>query len=91
MNDTVQPPQETETPAHRAMVLGGVMLVMVLAVFGLGKLGFLPSGAAVTAWMDGMADSPWGLPALILVFCASAFVGVPQFALIAAAVALFGP
>ncbi|MBD3769874.1 MAG: TVP38/TMEM64 family protein [Rhodobacterales bacterium] len=91
MNDTVQPPQETETPAHRAMVLGGVMLVMVLAVFGLGKLGFLPSGAAVTAWMDGMADSPWGLPALILVFCVAAFLGVPQFVLIAAAVAVFGP
>ena len=38
-----------------------------------------------------MADSPWGLPALMLVFCVSAFFGMPQFALIAAAVAVFGP
>lgn len=73
------------------MVLGGVLLAVVLLVFGLGKLGVLPSGEAMTAWMDGMADSPWGLPALIVVFCVAAFLGVPQFALIAAAVAVFGP
>ena len=82
---------QTDTPARRAILLGGVLLAVVLVVFGLGKLGVLPSGAALTAWMDGMAGSPWGLPALIFVFCASAFVGVPQFALIAAAVAVFGP
>ena len=73
------------------MLLGGVLLAVVLLVFGLGKLGILPSGEAMTAWMDGMADSPWGLPALIVVFCVAAFLGVPQFALIAAAVAVFGP
>jgi uncharacterized membrane protein YdjX (TVP38/TMEM64 family) len=73
------------------MVLGGALLAVVLLVFGLGKLGILPSGEAMTAWMDGMADSPWGLPALIVVFCVAAFIGVPQFALIAAAVAVFGP
>ena len=86
---TATPP--VETPARRAMLLGGVLLAVVLLVFGLGKLGVLPSGEAMTAWMDGMADSPWGLPALILVFCVAAFVGMPQFALIAAAVAVFGP
>ncbi|MCA8890776.1 MAG: TVP38/TMEM64 family protein [Hyphomonas sp.] len=91
MNDAVQPPQNADTPARRAMVLGGVLLAVVLLVFGLGKLGVLPSGEAMTAWMDGMADSPWGLPALIVVFCVAAFLGVPQFALIAAAVAVFGP
>ena len=78
MNDTVQPPQNADTPARRAMVLGGVLLAVVLLVFVLGKLGILPSGEAMTAWMDGMADSPWGLPALIVVFCVAAFLGVPQ-------------
>lgn len=91
MNETGSTPQDTDTTTRRAMLLGGAMLVLVLLVFGLGKLGILPSGEAMTAWMDGMADSPWGLPALILVFCVSAFLGVPQFALIAAAVAVFGP
>lgn len=91
MKETVQPPQHADTPARRAMLLGGVLLAVVLLVFGLGKLGVLPSGEAMTAWMDGMADSPWGLPALIIVFCVAAFVGMPQFALIAAAVAVFGP
>ncbi|MEZ5946777.1 MAG: VTT domain-containing protein [Hyphomonas sp.] len=32
-----------------------------------------------------------GLPALILIFCVAAFIGMPQFALIALAVAVFGP
>ena len=91
MNDTVQPPQNADTPARRTMLLGGGLLAVVLLVFVLGKLGILPSGEAMTAWMDGMADSPWGLPALIVVFCVAAFLGVPQFALIAAAVAVFGP
>jgi uncharacterized membrane protein YdjX (TVP38/TMEM64 family) len=91
MNETGSTPQGTDTTPRRAMLLGGAMLVLVLLVFGLGKLGILPSGEAMTAWMDGMADSPWGLPALILVFCVAAFMGVPQFALIAAAVAVFGP
>ncbi len=67
------------------------MLALVLAVFALGKFGLLPDGNAMTAWMDSMADSPWGLPALVVVFCVSAFFGMPQFALIAAAVAVFGP
>ena len=91
MKDTAPTPSQADTPARRAMLLGGVLLAVVLLVFGLGKLGVLPSGEVMTTWMDGMADSPWGLAALILVFCISAFLGVPQFALIAGAVAIFGP
>ncbi|MEZ6010649.1 MAG: TVP38/TMEM64 family protein [Hyphomonas sp.] len=91
MKDSATSSAQTEGPARRAMLLGGVLLAVVLVVFALGKLGILPSGETMTAWMDGMADSPWGLPALVLVFCVSAFFGMPQFALIAAAVAVFGP
>jgi hypothetical protein len=49
MKDTAQPPQQADTPARRAMLLGGVLLAVVLLVFGLGKLGILPSGEAMTA------------------------------------------
>ncbi len=42
-------------------------------------------------WLVALRDSPFGLPALIIIFCAAAFLGAPQFALIAAAVVAFGP
>ena len=42
-------------------------------------------------WLGGFAGSPWGLPATAAVFTAAAFVGAPQFLLIAACVIAFGP
>jgi uncharacterized membrane protein YdjX (TVP38/TMEM64 family) len=60
-------------------------------VFALGKMGQLPGLEEAEDWLRALADSHWGLPAVILVFCVAAFIGVPQFALIAAAVAVFGP
>jgi uncharacterized membrane protein YdjX (TVP38/TMEM64 family) len=43
------------------------------------------------AWLRGFSDGPWGLPVVILLFTAAAFVGAPQFVLIAACVVAFGP
>jgi uncharacterized membrane protein YdjX (TVP38/TMEM64 family) len=84
--------QETHPPApRRALWLGLGLLAVVLAVFALGKLGHLPGLEQAEAWLRELAGSPWGLPAVIFVFCVAAFLGVPQFALIAAAVAVFGP
>tara|TARA_R110000751_G_scaffold62790_12_gene130003 strand:+ start:32173 stop:32916 length:744 start_codon:yes stop_codon:yes gene_type:complete len=78
-------------PARRTLILGAGLLGAVLVIFIMGKLGLLPRADTLNSWMETVAGSPWGLPALILVFCVGAFLGVPQFALIAAAVALFGP
>jgi uncharacterized membrane protein YdjX (TVP38/TMEM64 family) len=73
---------------------------LALAFFGFGGVGLLLlggarvfglNGADVQAWLTGFADSPWGLAAAIGVFAALAFVGAPQFVLIAAVVAAFGP
>jgi uncharacterized membrane protein YdjX (TVP38/TMEM64 family) len=87
--------EETSAPApatsRRALYIGLGLLVVVLCVFALGKLGHLPGLEEAETWLRNLADSPWGLPAVILVFCAAAFIGVPQFALIAAAIAVFGP
>lgn len=76
---------------RRALYIGLGLLAVVLGVFALGKLGHLPGLDEAETWLRDLADSHWGLPAVILVFCVAAFVGVPQFALIAAAVAVFGP
>ncbi len=85
---------ETTVPApanRRALYIGLGLLALVLGVFALGKLGYLPGVETAEAWLGQLAESPWGLPAVILVFCVAAFLGVPQFALIAAAIAVFGP
>lgn len=86
--------EETLIPApapRRALLMGLGMLVLVLGIFALGKAGVLPGLEEAEDQLRALAGSPWGLPAVIFVFCVAAFLGVPQFALIAAAVAVFGP
>ena len=68
------------------LLFGGVGLVFM---FGAGLLG-LGGPAAVGRWIAA-TRGPWALPAVVASFAALAFLGVPQFVLIAAAVAAFGP
>ncbi|CAN7425392.1 TVP38/TMEM64 family protein [Phenylobacterium sp. LjRoot219] len=81
---------DMDAQAWRALVVsfllfGGVGLVFV---FGAQVLGF--SGeATVEHWM-GAASGPLALPVAVAAFALLAFVGVPQFMLIAAAVVAFG-
>ncbi|MFN3583159.1 TVP38/TMEM64 family protein [Phenylobacterium sp.] len=67
------------------VLFGGVGLVFV---FGAQVLGF-GGEATVERWL-GAAHGAWSLPVAVLAFAALAFVGVPQFMLIAAAVVAFG-
>jgi uncharacterized membrane protein YdjX (TVP38/TMEM64 family) len=53
-------------------------------------LGFDGEGT-VQEWLGLAAGGPWALPAAVLAFALLAFLGVPQFVLIAAAVVAFGP
>jgi uncharacterized membrane protein YdjX (TVP38/TMEM64 family) len=68
------------------VLFGGLGL---LFLFGLPALGL--DGAAVARRSLSLARGPWALPAVILAFAILAFLGVPQVALIAAAVVVFGP
>jgi uncharacterized membrane protein YdjX (TVP38/TMEM64 family) len=68
------------------VVFGGIGLIFL---FGAGVLG-LSGPAAARQWLAA-AQGPWALPAAVVCFAALAFLGVPQFVLIAAAVAAFGP
>jgi uncharacterized membrane protein YdjX (TVP38/TMEM64 family) len=73
------------TLAVSFLLFGGVGLIFL---FGAQVLGF--SGeATVERWM-GAASGPLALPVAVAAFAALAFVGVPQFMLIAAAVVAFG-
>ena len=80
-----------DAKAWRALLIsfvlfGGVGLVFL---FGAQVLGF-NGEATVERWL-GAASGPWSLPVAVAAFAILAFVGVPQFMLIAAAVVAFGP
>ena len=77
--------------ALRAVLVSLGLFALVIGVFLMGKYGDVVDFDALQRAVQAYSDSPWGLPFLILVFCLSAFIGAPQFALIAGAVAAFGP
>jgi uncharacterized membrane protein YdjX (TVP38/TMEM64 family) len=74
------------TLAISFVLFGGVGLVFL---FGAQVLGF-NGEATVERWL-GAASGPWALPMAVAAFAVLAFLGVPQFMLIAAAVVAFGP
>jgi len=74
------------TLAVSFVLFGGVGLVFL---FGAQVLGF-DGEATVEQWL-GAASGVWALPVAVVAFAALAFIGVPQFMLIAAAVVAFGP
>jgi len=67
------------------LLFGGVGIVFL---FGASVLGF-QGEATVEQWL-GAAHGAWALPVAVGAFALLAFVGVPQFVLIAAAVVAFG-
>ncbi|MEM7660834.1 MAG: VTT domain-containing protein [Pseudomonadota bacterium] len=71
-----------------AMIISPVAIV---GLFGAASLGWLGDLNDLPAIPGRFADTPWALPVAILVFCIGAFLALPQFALIAAAVIAFGP
>jgi len=74
------------TVAVSFVLFGGVGVVFL---FGAQMLG-LNGEVTVEQWL-GAAHGPWALPVAVGAFAALAFIGVPQFVLIAAAVVAFGP
>jgi uncharacterized membrane protein YdjX (TVP38/TMEM64 family) len=77
--------QAWRTLAVSFVLFGGVGIVFL---FGAQVLGF-NGEAAVERWL-GATSGPWALPAAVGAFALLAFIGVPQFVLIAAAVVAFG-
>jgi uncharacterized membrane protein YdjX (TVP38/TMEM64 family) len=81
-----------DSRAWRAVLVTVGLLGAMAAVFLLGRttLG-LETEQELERWLSGLAGSAWGLPAVIVLFTAAAFLGAPQFILIAACVVAFGP
>jgi uncharacterized membrane protein YdjX (TVP38/TMEM64 family) len=76
----------------RAALATALLLGLTLGLLMIGKtqLG-LATEAKLEAWLQGYAGSPWAFVATIVLFIAAAFIGAPQFILIAACVVAFGP
>ncbi|WP_374468694.1 TVP38/TMEM64 family protein [Phenylobacterium sp.] len=81
---------DMDAKAWRALLVSFVLFggVGVVFLFGSQVLGF-DGEATVERWM-GAGAGPWALPVAVAAFALLAFVGVPQFMLIAAAVVAFG-
>ena len=86
-----------ESKRWRALLATLLLFAVVVGLFAFGKsflgLGHGAAGAEARLedWLAGFRSGPWGLFAAILLFTLSAFLGVPQFILIAACVVAFGP
>ena len=78
--------------AQRTTWVSLALLLGVGAMIVLGKSGVLGLVSEdVEHFLTSLRQGPWGLPAVILVFCVSAYVAAPQFVLIGACVVAFGP
>jgi uncharacterized membrane protein YdjX (TVP38/TMEM64 family) len=81
-----------EAARWRALLATAVLLGAVVGLFMLGKHQLeLGAEGQLEAWMSGFRTGPWGVFVAVAVFTVSAFLGVPQFLLIAACVVAFGP
>ncbi|RZJ43729.1 MAG: TVP38/TMEM64 family protein, partial [Brevundimonas sp.] len=71
----------------RALLATALLLAAVTGLFLVGKHQLeLGAEGQLEAWMSGFRTGPWGVFVAILVFTAAAFLGLPQFLLIAACV-----
>ena len=76
----------------RAALATALLLGATVALLMVGKSQFgLAAEEKLEAWLQGYAGSPWAFAATVALFIAAAFIGAPQFILIAACVVAFGP
>jgi uncharacterized membrane protein YdjX (TVP38/TMEM64 family) len=81
-----------DSRAWRAVAVSVAMVVVIAIMLVVGRLYY---GAEIEAFIDSTLGEArrahWGLPATILVFTLTAYVGAPQIVLIGACVVAFGP
>src|SRR5690606_15589598 len=75
------------TALAAALLLGATVALLMI---GKSQLG-LDAEERLEAWLQGYAGSPWAFAATVVLFIVAAFIGAPQFILIAACVVAFGP
>lgn len=82
---------QMDRKALRAVAVLMCMFIIVAAVLFIARANFQLSQDGLMQALSSFADSPWGLPLTITIFTGAAFIGAPQWLLIAATVLAFGP
>jgi uncharacterized membrane protein YdjX (TVP38/TMEM64 family) len=77
--------------AWRTIGVSLTLLVGVITLIALGKAGVIGIHDDLQTVLVHLRTGPWGLPAVVAIFCLTAYMAAPQFVLIAASVAAFGP
>jgi uncharacterized membrane protein YdjX (TVP38/TMEM64 family) len=77
--------------AWRTVAVSLALMAGVGVMIVLGKSGVLGVSEDLELWLEGLRNSPWGLPATIAVFIATSFIAAPQFLLAGACILAFGP
>ncbi len=80
---------DSQTWRAVAVVIGTIGLVFLILAAGRSVLG--QDGGQLMQWLDQVSQSPWAVILVGLICILSAFIGVPQWLLIAAMIAAFGP
>lgn len=82
---------QLDKQAVRAVLVLLVMIFMVVTLIGYGRV-YLDFGEPeLLAWFELTRGTVWAFPMVVATFTLLAFVGVPQWALIAGSVVAFGP
>lgn len=91
MQDAEPKPVSQPKRSKRGLWVAIVAIALLLTLFLFGRYTEFLNIEALERVIGEFADGPWGVPALIITFCACAFIGVPQFLLIGIGVYAFGP
>lgn len=82
---------QLDKQALRAIAVMLLMFLLVFTMIGYGRAYIGISEAELNGWFEAVRGTIWALPLTIVTFCLAAFIGVPQWMLIAGAVVAFGP
>jgi len=82
---------QLDKQALRAIAVMLIMFALVFTLIGYGKAYIDISETQLSAWFEAVRGTVWALPLTIVTFCLAAFIGVPQWMLIAGTVVAFGP
>ena len=81
-----------EARRWRTALAAALLLGATVGLLMLGKTQFgLAAEENLEGWLQGYRGSSWAFAATVVLFVAAAFIGAPQFILIAACVVAFGP
>ena len=65
-------------------------VILPLLLLYIAKTFFGVSQADINGWMTALDDTVWAIPVTIILFCLLAFIGAPQWMLVAGAILAFG-